>query len=104
MLKQYIYETSHFVNVSWYFIFGVYILLRVWHQGEGFPSMQRYYSSFYYLFIHLPATCFGRMTIFRQKRDMSELLYWQRIRCFGVLINVMYGTIGGFSDVVAELR
>jgi hypothetical protein len=30
-----------------FLIFGVCILLRVWDQGEGFSSTQRYYSSFF---------------------------------------------------------
>jgi hypothetical protein len=36
-----------------------------WGIGEGFPSTQRYYSSFYNLFIHLTATRSGRTTIFK---------------------------------------
>jgi hypothetical protein len=43
-------------------ILGVCILLRVWVQGEGFLPMQRYYSSFYYLFSHLFLPEDGRMT------------------------------------------
>jgi hypothetical protein len=34
---------------------------------EGFPSTQHYYRRFLLFIIHLTATCFGRMTIFKQK-------------------------------------
>jgi hypothetical protein len=42
-------------------------------QGEEFISTQRYYSSFYHLLSHLSATCFGRTTIFKQKKCISEI-------------------------------
>jgi lipoprotein signal peptidase len=84
-MTLYCSEQSISVNL----ILGVCILLRVLDQGEGFPSMQRY--TMVLLFIHLSAACFGRTTIFRKKYIYicRKLQYWQRIRCFWILINVM---------------
>jgi hypothetical protein len=72
-------------------ISGVLILLRVWDKGEGFPSTQLYLNSFYYLFIHSLICNMFRSYDHLQAENiyMSELLYWQRIRYFFILINVI---------------
>jgi hypothetical protein len=57
-----------------YLILGVYILLCISYHGEGFPSMQRDYITFDYLFILLTAACFGRTTIFKQKHQTRKAL------------------------------
>jgi hypothetical protein len=50
-------------------ILGVCILLRVLDQVMGFfyPSTQRHYRRLIYYLYYYIATCFGRMTIIRQK-------------------------------------
>jgi hypothetical protein len=55
-------------------ILGACILLHVWNQGEGFPPTQLYFNSFFTILFNLGATCFGRMTIFKQKYIHQNLM------------------------------
>jgi hypothetical protein len=53
----------HKRSVDIIFILGIYILLRVWDQGEGVSVYATYFRSLYYYFLF--PTCFIRTTISR---------------------------------------
>jgi hypothetical protein len=55
-------------------ILGVYILLRVRDQGEGFPSTQLYFSNCFTNLLNLAATCFGDKTIFKWKYIQRKII------------------------------